>query len=199
MKIGILGSGSVGGALGKRWAGAGHQVLFSSRRPDSDEMKALLAEAGPNAHAGSTKEAATFGEVVVLAVPSNGVEALLNELGDLGGRVLVDATNRFDGKSAGLEVLRLAKNARVVKAFNTIGWEVMENPQFGNTNASLFYAGDDAEAKRIVAQLAADIGFDPIDLGAAQDIPTLETFAFSVWRPLSAQFGRQFAIRIVRR
>jgi predicted dinucleotide-binding enzyme len=199
MKIGILGSGSVGGALGKRWAGAGHQVLFSSRRPEGDEMKALLAEAGPNARAGSTQEAAAFGEVVVLAVPSNGVEALLNELGDLGGRVLIDATNRFDGRSAGQEVLRLAKNARVVKAFNTIGWEVMENPQFGEANASLFYAGDDAEAKRIVAQLAAEIGFDPIDMGTAQEIPTLEGPLFALWRPLMGQFGRQFAIRIVRR
>lgn len=199
MKVAIIGSGRLGGTLGKLWAACGHEIMFSSRHPDSAAMQELLIEARGNAQLGSVKEALSFADVLLLALPPAAVDSFLEESGDLNNKILINATNRLDGKSAGMEVIRLAKNARVVRAFNMIPWEILSKPQYQNTSASIFIAGDDDEAKGIVSNLCDDIGFDPVDAGSADNIVALETAMGLLWKIFSPKFGRDFSFRILRR
>jgi len=199
MRIAAIGSGHIGGTLGSLWTAKGHQVMFSSRNPQSDRMQALLSAAGHTAQVGTVQEAFDFGEVILLAIPPDGVEQILREAGDLHQKILINSTNRFDGKSAGMEVIRLAKNARVVRAFNSLPWEILLNPQFGPTNVSMFITGDDPAAKEVVAQLCHDIGLDPVDAGDSANIPHLETAFGLLWKVLMPKFGRDFGFRLLRR
>src|SRR5690348_5112556 len=124
MNIGIIGSGNVGGTLGTRWAQGGHHVIFSSRDPQSKDMRDLLTRAGTNARTGSTEEAARSSEVVLLATPWASTEAAIAGAGDLNGKIVIDATNPLHSDlsglscgtttSAGEKVALLANGARVV-------------------------------------------------------------------------------------
>jgi 8-hydroxy-5-deazaflavin:NADPH oxidoreductase len=199
MKIASIGSGNMGGTLGRLWAGHGHQVMFGSRDPQSDKIRTLLQAAGANAQAGTVQDAIAFGEVILLAVLPTEVERVLEEAGDLNNKILINCTNRFDGKSADMEVLRLAKNARVVRTYNTLPWEVLANPQYGPINATAFLSGDDSGAKEVVAQLSCDIGLDPVDVGGSANMEKIETAMGTLWSILSSQFGRDYSLRILRR
>lgn len=199
MNIAMIGSGHIGGTLGKAWAAKGHRVTFGSRDPQSDRMRALLKSIGPNAAAASVKEAAAFGEIIVLAVPGTEIERVLEEAGDLRWKIVVNATILFDGRSADAEVRRLANGARVVRAFHTLTWEALANPRFGGANATLFMSGDDEEAKQTVFRLGAEAGFDMVDAGSAEAMTEIEKALFSFWTALSPRFGRDYAIRVLRR
>lgn len=199
MNIASIGSGHIGGTLGTLWAACGHRVMFGSRDPHSARMRSLLQEAGSNAAAGTVSEAIAFGDAVLLAVPPSEVERVLREAGNLQGKIVINCTNRYDGKSADREVQRLADNARVVRAFHTLPWEVIANPQFGSTNAGLFVSGDDAEAKAVVSRLAADIGLDPIDVGGSAEMAKVEEAVGLLWTVFSPSFGRDFGLRVLRR
>jgi len=201
MNIGIIGAGSVGGGLGKAWAARGHRVLFGVRDPHKDSVLALLAEAGPNAAAGSVADAVAFGEVIVLAVGWGVVEDVLMSVSSWDGKVLIDATNRFEQaqRSAAEDVAVLAAGARVVKAFNTIGAEHFAAPQFGPVAASMFICGDDPAALSAVAELAAELGFDPVDCGPLSNAMMLEAMAW-LWVYLArAKTGRDIAFALLRR
>src|SRR5581483_3246534 len=160
MKIGIIGAGNVGGALGKGWAGAGHTVVFSSRNPNSEEMKRLLAEAGPSASAATVREAAAQADVVVLTAPWKAARSAVESAGELSGKILVDTVNPLlpdlsgmdtgPNASAAEQVASWASGAKVVKAFNSVGFNVMANPRFDGKGALMFYCGDDAGAKDTV-------------------------------------------------
>jgi predicted dinucleotide-binding enzyme len=104
MKIGILGSGNVGGTLGSRWAQGGHTVIFSSRTPDSKEMKDLAAKAGGTSRAALLREAVAASDVLLLATPWPATKAILSGAGDLRGKILIDATNPLLPDLSGLEV-----------------------------------------------------------------------------------------------
>jgi hypothetical protein len=197
MKIGIIGTGNIGGTLGKLWSAKGHSIKFSARNPNSEKTQALLRETG--ASVGTNAEVAAFGEVILLAAPFPEVEGILKEIGDFQHKVLIDATNRFDGKSAGEEVLRLAQNARVVKSFNSLGWEVLLQPSFDGVAATMFVTGDDANAKAQVSQLITEIGLDPVDMGGAANISKVEFAALTFFPLLLPKFGREFALRVLRR
>lgn len=199
MKIAAIGSGNMGGTLGKRWAAHGHQVMFGSRDPHGDKIRALLRVAETNAQAGTVREAVAFGDVILLAVLPDDVERVLAEAGDLHNKILINCTNRFDGKSADLEVLRLAQNARVVRTFNTVAWEVLANPQYGSTNTTVFVSGEDAEAKEIVARLCGDIGLDPVDVGGPANMEKIESVMHMLWGIFAPQFGRDYGLRVLRR
>ncbi|HOJ23385.1 MAG TPA: NADPH-dependent F420 reductase [Armatimonadota bacterium] len=184
MRIGIIGAGMVGGALGKRWASLGHQVLFGVRDPAAPKVKQLLADAGPNACAGSVAEAAAFGPVVVLAVPWSAAREAIQAAGDLTGKILIDPTSPIkrdlsgldvpEGSSAAEQIAAWAPGARVVKAFNTVSHTAMTDPRFPEGNASVFYAGDDDEAKRVVAELISEIGLTPEECGPLANARLLE-------------------------
>jgi 8-hydroxy-5-deazaflavin:NADPH oxidoreductase len=201
MNIGIIGTGFVGGVMGKVWLGKGHDIMFSSRDPESDKVKTLLAEVGGNARAATLEEVVAFADVLALAVPGNTVEEALAPIADYHGKILIDATNRFGASatSSGEDVARYAKNARVVKALNTIGAEQYANPTFEGQAASMFFCGDDAEAKTVVAHLLEDMGFAPIDCGPLSNARLLDSMA-QLWVYLMrAGYGREIAFKLLRR
>lgn len=209
MKIGIIGSGHVGGTLGARWAQGGHRVIFSSRNPGSAEMLELVAKAGANASAGSVAEAVANAEVVLLATPWPATRAAIESAGSLAGKVVIDATNPLLPDLSGLEIGTSSSGgelvaswagagARVVKAFNTIGYGIMANPHFEGGDAVMFYCGDDAEAKRTVHGLAAELGFDAQDAGPLTQARLLEPFAL-LWISLAFKRGMGMGFRYLRR
>ena len=207
MKIGIVGSGNVGATLGRRFAEAGHTVVFGTRRPDSPEMRELAKI--PGASVAANTEAARASDIIVLATPWPATEEALRGLGDLSGKILFDCVNplkpKLDGldlgttTSAGERVAEWAPGARVVKIFNTIGYNIMANPAFPAGPATLFYCGDDATAKKTAQDLAAQLGFDPIDAGPLTQARLLEPFAL-LWISLAfGGQGRDIAFHLMKR
>jgi predicted dinucleotide-binding enzyme len=209
MKIGIIGSGNVGGTLGTRWAKGGHSVMFSSRNPQSEDMKKLVESAGSNAAAGSVAEAVAGSEILLIATPWPATKPAIASAGNLAGKIVIDATNPLlpdlagmelgTTTSAGEQVAQWAAGAKVVKAFNTVGANIMANPEIGGHPALLFYCGDDAQAKKAVHQLATELGFDARDAGPLKQARLLEPFAL-LWISLAyAQgYGRDFAFQILK-
>ena len=210
MRIGIIGSGNVGGTLGTRWAKNGHAVTFSSRDPGSDEMRQLVTQAGPTARAASVTEAVVVSEVVLLATPWPAAQAAVAAAGDLSGKILIDATNPLKPRLEGLEIANTAsgaeqvaawaRGARVVKAFNTVGFNIMANPRFNGRGAVLFLCGDDPAAKQTVSSLASELGFEPEDAGPLARARLIEPFAL-LWISLSMApgRGRDFAFQLLKR
>jgi 8-hydroxy-5-deazaflavin:NADPH oxidoreductase len=195
MKIGILGSGHVGGTLGRYWARAGHVVYFSSRHPN--DLRNLAREAGNGAEAGTLEEAARFGDVLLLAIPWRNRESLPKaEL--FRGKVVIDAMNPYTafgsvmnlgGSSSSEEVAKLLPGARLVKAFNTMAFQDLKAGAFrtGNDRWVIYVAGDDAEAKRMVSGLIEEIGFVPIDTGSLSEGGRMQqpgTTLYKGWKPL---------------
>ena len=178
MKIGMIGSGNVGSSLGRVWAKAGHQVMFSSRHLDQD--KALAAEIGANARAGTPAEAAAFGEVLVFAVPYGALPELGKTLADsIRGKVVIDACNPFpnrDGEianraraeGAGLVSAQLLPGARIVRAFNAVGAARMGTAHDDSQRMGMPIAGDDKEAIEIASGLIREIGYEPVLIGGLE-------------------------------
>jgi predicted dinucleotide-binding enzyme len=174
-KIGVIGSGNVGSNIGRSWARAGYEVMFSSRNLDSDRK--LAAEVGARAHAGTPKEAAAFGEVLLFAVPYGALPELGKSLGDsLKGKVVLDACNPFpqrDGeiattareKGAGAVSAELLPGARIVRAFNAIGAARMGKAYEEPGKVGMPIAGDDKQAIEIASKLIKDLGYEPVLVG----------------------------------
>lgn len=210
MRIGIVGSGNVGGTLGVRWAQGGHQVLFASRNPESEEMRELTGRAGGASRATTVAEAVAGSDIVVLPTPWPATREILESAGSLAGKVLIDATNPLLPRLAGLEygtttsgaeqVAAWAPGARVVKAFNTVGFNVMADPRFGDARAVLFYCGDDADAKAQARALAEELGFDVRDAGPLSQARLLEPFAL-LWISLAMVhgYGREIGFQFLQR
>jgi len=210
MKIAVVGTGNVGGTLGRRWASSGHQVVFCSRTPDSDRVKALVDAAGPNAGAASVSEGMAASDVVVLATPWPATLDLVGAAGSLQGKIVVDCTNplrpdlsglSIDGDTSGAEqIAQRANGSRVVKAFNTISSLTMADPLFGSERADLFLCGDDADAKRTVAQLAQELGFEVVDAGPLRSARYLEYLAMLwVHMAFKENWGPNFTFKILKR
>ncbi|HTG32225.1 MAG TPA: NADPH-dependent F420 reductase [Thermoanaerobaculia bacterium] len=208
MRIGVIGAGSVGGALGRGWLRAGHEVTFGVRNPSDPKSARLREETG--AQAASVAEAAASGEVVVFATPWEATQDAVKSAGDLAGKIVFDCTNPLAPRLSGLthgfdtsaaeQVASWAPGARVVKIFNTTGANNMENPDFHGVAATMFYCGDDAEAKATGAGLAADLGFDPVDAGNLEQARLLEPLAL-LWIRLAyvQNQGRDIAFKLMKR
>lgn len=206
MKIAIIGAGNVGTTLAGGWRKAGHDIVFGVRNPVG--KKAELATLGDVA---STKDAAARADLIVIAVPWTGIDDVTSELAAAAaGKTVIDVTNPIAppytdlavaGSDSGAErVARNLKQSRVVKAFNTIGAEVMANPRYPDGAAFLPVAGDDPRAKATAIALARDLGFEPIDAGPLSMARYLEPFAM-LWIKLALVqgLGRSFAFRLMRR
>jgi predicted dinucleotide-binding enzyme len=195
LKIGIIGTGRIGGALARHWVKAGHEVFVSSRHPE--ELKGLVAELGPRAHAGTPREAAAFGSVVLVSIPYGAMPQIGEDLrAELAGKVIIDTSNpseRRDGpqasewqkKGAGVSTAELLHNNRVVRAFNCIGYVSLGND--GNRQPERFaipIGGDDKAAIEIAERLVRDAGFDPVVVGSLA-----RTREFDLGQPLA---GGQF-------
>ena len=205
MNITIVGSGNVGRALGAGWKKAGHSITFAARDPAGGKAAELKRDGfavGPQADAGKA-------DVIVLAVPWTGIEATVRALGPLAGRTVIDATNPLTANlemalgfsdSAGETVARLAKGARVVKAFNTTGANNMADSHYPGGKLMMPVAADDAAAKKTVMTLAAELGFEPIDAGPLAMSRYLEPMAMC-WIKLAygQGMGREFGFGVLKR
>jgi predicted dinucleotide-binding enzyme len=210
MKIGIIGSGNVGGTLGCRWAHKGHEVTFSSRDPQKEQIRKLVEDSGPAARAATLAETVVSSDVLLLSTPWPATKEILAGAGDLSGKILIDAVNPILPGLAGLEVgttssgaelvAEWAPGARVVKAFNTVGNNIMADANLSGHAALLFYCGDDADAKKVVRGLATELGFDAEDAGPLKQARLLEPFAM-LWISMAVfqGYGREFAFKIIRR
>jgi hypothetical protein len=185
MRIAIIGVGNVGSALARAFRTAGHTVVVSSRHASHAEK---IAEELDVSAASSNRAAAENAEMVVLAVPAKAVASVLDETAEfLEDTIVVDPTNPTDEDAESIlrtsaslaeAVVLLAPDARVVKAFNTIFVSHLNDPVIDGIPLDGFYAGDDASAKQVVADLLADMGFRPIDVGALLTARALELMAF---------------------
>ncbi len=184
MKVAIIGSGNVGKALASSAVGAGHAVTLAAHDPSHAEGAAKATQARA---ARSSKEAVKDAELVVLAVPANAVDEVIDELRpEIDGKVIVDVTNRLnmqdptssiDGSSNAEHIQQKAPTAHVVKAFNYAFASNMADPELEGTRLDAFVAGDDKGAKEKVAGFAESIGFRPIDAGALGMARALEAMA----------------------
>jgi predicted dinucleotide-binding enzyme len=176
MKIGVIGSGRHGSAIGSLWVKAGHPVLFSSRHPD--QLKDLVAELGPLASAGLPQEAAAFGEAILVAVPYGALPQVGRDLAPmLKGKVVLDACNAVasrDGEIAdevkangiGITSQKYLPGTRLVRAFNTLGSRILaREANRPDPRMAIPLAGDDADALKVAAELVRDAGFDPVIVG----------------------------------
>ena len=175
MRLGIIGSGNMGGPIGRLWAEAGHRVLFSSRNPE--ELMDLVRIAAPRASAGYADAAASFGEVVLLAVPPSAIPQIGEDYSHLlQGKVVIDLTNPRvdrDGRitnewlemGTGLAMAQYLPGVRLVKAFNTLPYLLFDDANRSGERIGVPIAGDDEEALAIVASLVRDAGFDPVIVG----------------------------------
>ena len=204
MKIGIIGAGQSGGNLGNALLKAGHEVMFSSRDPQGDHAQTLRAETG--APVGSVAKTLAYSSVIAIAMSPSVIGQLVHEHeGAWSDKIIIDMNNK--GRLSESEVpgsfgqyLASITHGRVVKAFNTIGVEHLQNPVFGGQKATMLIASDDVEAKQIASQLATDIGFEPVDAGGLEISGLLESFAV-LWGRLSssAGYGRNFAFKVITR
>jgi CubicO group peptidase (beta-lactamase class C family)/predicted dinucleotide-binding enzyme len=177
LKIGIIGTGKIGSALARHWAEAGYEVFVSSRHPE--ELQSLVAEIGTRAHAGTPRQAAAFGTVVVVSIPYGAMPQIGEELrAELAGKVILDTSNPFerrDGpmaldaqrKGAGVATAEFLHSRRVVRAFNCISAGSLANE--GNRQPerlAIPIGSDDAAALEIAERLVKDAGFDPVVVGS---------------------------------
>lgn len=189
MRIGIFGSGLMGGKLGTLLARSGHEVVFSYAR-SQEKLKRLAEDANGNARAGTPREAAQDADALLLAVHWLRIDDVLHQAGDLSGKVVLTCSLPMDAGNSGLvighttsgaeELARKVPKAKVVCAFNTVPSEVFFGVYAARRKAnkpSLVYCGDDARSKRVAAALIRDVGFDPVDAGPLRIARYTEPFA----------------------
>jgi len=175
IRIGTVGSGRVGAALGGAWVKAGHEVMFSSL--DLEHDKKLAASLGANARAGTPREAAAFGEVLLVSVPYGALPNVGKDLADLiKGKIIIDTCNPFpsrDGeianwareKGAGLASAELLPGARIVRTFNAVSYSQMAAASQRSERMAMPMASDDAAAIAVASRLVRDVGYEPVLIG----------------------------------
>lgn len=210
MNISTIGTGRMAVGLGKLWAEAGHDVFLGSRTLERGRQAAgdLAAAIGADIHGGTHAEAVAAGDVILLAIPFSAAVMTVGRL-RLRGKIVIDLTNVVspDGlpatgaeTSAAEQIAAAAPSAKVVKAFNGIYYQALENPVYGGKAADVFFCGDDVAAKEIVEGLIADTGFNPVDVGPLAYARMLEPLAV-LWNRLAFDqgFGTHFAFKLIRR
>jgi predicted dinucleotide-binding enzyme len=194
-RVGILGSGEVGRRLAAGFARRGHDVMIGSRDPDKAELQEWLTDEGAGVKAGTFAAAAEHGELLVLAVLGNAAEASIADAGPeaFSGKVVIDAMNPLDFSdgfppklsiagedSLGERVQRALPDAKVVKAFNTIGNQYFVDPSFSEGQPTMLIAGNDEDAKRTVGDVLADFGWpEPVDIGDIEGSRELEAICIA--------------------
>lgn len=194
-QIGVLGSGEVGRRLAAGFSNRGHRVMIGSRDPRKPELRDWLSGEGVGIEAGTFAETAKHGELLVLAVLGDAAEQVIADAGpdNFSGKVVIDAMNPLDFSggfppklsiagedSLGERVQRALPNAKVVKAFNTIGNQYFVDPSFSEGSPTMLIAGDNEDAKRTVGDVLADFGWpDPVDIGGIEGSRELEAICIA--------------------
>lgn len=192
-RIAIIGTGEVAGALGPEFAELGHEIVYGSRSPERADVRELVARTGHNSSATSQTEAVSQADIVVIAVPGGVAEEVTRSLGDLAGKIVIDPTNpvgRSDdgwlvhdvpGKGSNAELVQaIVPQAFVVKAFNTLNWRTMVDPETSGGAVTIAIAGDNEAAKAKVVELIVGMGLEPADFGPLRYAHVLEEMLI-VW------------------
>ena len=207
MDIGIIGAGRMGAGLGRLWAKHGHHVLFSySRTPG--RLENLVLETGSHARSGTPRDAVGFADVLFLAVPWGQVKDALSVAGAMTGKILISCVNPFGPRdveialntSASEEISRLVPGTAVVAAFNTIFAKIFHSRAhlFGHNTPTVFYCGDDRDAKSVAANLIRDTGLQPVDAGALAVARYIEPLAMLMLElGQSQRMGSDIALRLM--
>jgi predicted dinucleotide-binding enzyme len=208
MRIAVIGSGSVGAGLARSWSGLGHSVVIGSRSPESERVIELVDLIGNGVSAAGLAESAVGADVILLAVPWSAAEVSLASLGDLSGRILVDATNPFAGglnleighdDSGGEQVARWASGANVVKALNIVDARLLDGRNLDDREISIPICGDDRDAKRVVGGLIGELGFDVIDAGKLEISRLLEPLCLLMIKmSMKKSLGNEIGFRVLR-
>ena len=209
-KIGILGTGNVGAAIGKRLLHAGYSVVFGSRKEPSESVKTLVSIYSDCCATTTIAAAAGNATLIILAAPWNAVRQVIDAAGSLKGKTLVDCTNplteRFDGLTLGFDtsaaeqIATWAEGAHVVKAFNTVSVATMENPDYDGQKATLFYCGDDPAAMKDVERLIHAVGLEPIAAGPLINARYLEPLAMLyIYLAVHQRMGGNTALKMMSR
>lgn len=184
--IAVIGTGNVGGALGPEFAAQGHTIVYGSREPQRDDVQALVRRTAGNASAKTPQDAVVGADMVVLAVPGNVAVDVTEGLGDLSGKIVIDPTNvitrenghmmhGIPGKGSNAALIQAAApDAFVVKAFNTLNWQQMVEPETAGGPITIMLAGNNAEAKDKVAALVRGMDLDAVDVGGLEQAHVLE-------------------------
>jgi len=208
MSISIIGAGNVGMALGRAFTQRGESVVFGV--PDPEKYRESVSALGDGAGVAGTTQAIAASDVVILAVPYAALPAIAQSVPDWQGKILIDATNPLAPGLSGLslgtttsgaeELAKLARGARVVKAFNTTGAENMADTRYPGGAPMMPLCSDDADARQRVATLATLIGFEAVDMGPLMAARYLEPFAMTwIHLALKQGYGRKFAFGMLRR
>jgi predicted dinucleotide-binding enzyme len=205
MKIAIIGTGNVGGALATKWANKGHEINLGVRDVNSFKGKELLSN--PNTKVYTIAESVNISEVILLSTPAPSTVEVVKSLGDTSGKIIIDAMNIVMNRgSQGYKhttdaILDNTQTTDVVKCFNTTGFNNMQNPNYGNFALDLFVAGDSGKGKIAAIQLAKDAGFaDCYTIGGNDKFELMEQFAW-FWINL-AMFqgqGREIGFKLLKR
>lgn len=185
-RIAVIGTGNVGAALGPEFAEQGHTIVYGSREPGREDVQALVARTAGDASATQPQQAVTDAEMVVLAVPGTSAVDIAVSLGDLSGKILIDPTNVVSrdngrmahgvpGKGSNAALIQAAQpGAFVVKAFNTLNWVQMVDPETAGGPITIMLAGDNADSKEAVAELVRGMDLDAVDVGGLEYAHLLE-------------------------
>ncbi len=204
LTIAVLGAGNIGGTLGRKWAGAGHQVAFGVNDPNGKHAQTLRSDLGDKVTIGTVSEALNSNpDVVVMAVPGAAMDATITGYANqLEGRIILDTANRMGGGPLNslATFQQHTPGARVFRAFNTLGWENFANPEFEGGPADLFYCGPEADARTVVEQLITDIGLRPMYLGGVEQVGLVDAVA-GLWFALALGQGkgRHLAFKVLTR
>ncbi len=205
MKIAIIGSGNVGGALATVWSRGGHEINLGTRDPNHFKGKHLLDN--PNTKAVNIEEAVKNSEVVLISTPASNAVEVAKSLGDTTGKVIIDAMNIVMNRgpvgynTTALALLDHTQTKDIVKCFNTTGANNLMNPDYNGIKLDMFVAGDSKKGKEVAKQLSADAGFgECFDIGGNEKFELIEQFAF-FWINL-AMFqnqGREIGFKLLKR
>jgi 8-hydroxy-5-deazaflavin:NADPH oxidoreductase len=180
LRIGVIGSGHIGGTIGGLWIKAGHPVFFSSRHPD--ELKDMVAGLGELAQSGTVEQATAFGDVVFIAIPYKGIPDLGKDYGAaLKGKIVLDACNATQARDGditaevnrdgiGVTSQKYLPCTRLVRAFNSMSYTAfVKEANRPDPKLAIPIAGDDAQAVQVAAGLVRDAGFEPVVVGKLED------------------------------
>lgn len=203
MKIAIIGHGNVGGALAKRWADFGHEVIIGARNPQAEKVQDFVKNSTITAM--DISEAVSKSDVILVATPAHTAVELANQFGKLSSKTIIDATNAIRQKPepypTAFHAFQAITSAEVTKCFNTTGFENMENPQYGDSALDMFVAGSSEKAKQVAIQLSKDAGFgECYDFGGDDRVELLEQLAMA-WINLAIfqKHGRDLAFKVLKR